>query len=83
MNFKTHRFGQPLQRVEGMVERLSTEQRRQVDALLDTLEQATSAPPLRLRQPGGLLGAMKTHDDFDAPLAEEFLNLAPDLRLDC
>ncbi len=56
------------------LERLSTEQRRQVDALLDTLEQDTSAPLLRQRQPGGLLGAMKTHDDFDAPLAEEFLN---------
>ena len=65
------------------LERLSTEQRRQVDALLDTLEQATSAPPLRPRQPGILLGAINTHDDFDAPLAEEFLNLAADLRLDC
>ena len=68
MNFKTHRFGQPLQRVEGMVERLSTEQRRQVDAL-DTRSQGTSPPPLQPRQPGGLLGAMKTHDDFGAPLA--------------
>ena len=69
MNFKTHRFGQPLQRVEGMVERLSTEQRRQVDAL-DTRSQGTSPPPLQPRQPGGLLGAMKTHDDFVAPLGK-------------
>jgi hypothetical protein len=72
----------PSPSLQQRLERLSTEQRRQVDALLGTLEQATSAPPLRLRQPGGLLGAMKTHDDFDAPLAEEFLNLAADLRLD-
>ena len=64
----------PSPSLQQRLERLSAEQRRQVDALLDTLEQDSPSPPLRPRQPGGLLGSMKTRDDFDAPLAEEFLN---------
>ena len=57
------------------LERLSTEQLLQVDALLDALEQGTPPPTSIPRKPGGLLGAMTTHDDFDAPLGEEFFNL--------
>ena len=62
----------PSPSLQQRLERLSAEQRRQVDALLDTLEQGSPPPTFRSRQPGGLLGSMKTHDDFDAPLAEEF-----------
>lgn len=59
--------------LQHQLERLSPDQRSQVGALLAALEdsgtQAASAP----RQPGGLLGKMHTHADFDAPLDEEFL----------
>ena len=59
--------------LQDQLRRLSPDQRRQVSALLhamqDSSTQATSAP----RQPGGLMGKLHTHADFDAPLAEEFL----------
>ena len=55
------------------LERLSPEQRKQVDALLDALEQSPPTATVSNRQPGGLRGAMHTHDDFDAPMGEEFL----------
>jgi hypothetical protein len=38
-------------------------------ALDDSATRVATAP----RQPGGLLGKMRIHADFDAPLAEEFL----------
>lgn len=59
--------------LQHQLERLSPDQRSEVGALLaamqDSVSQVSSAP----RQPGGLLGKMHTHADFDAPLAEEFL----------
>lgn len=59
--------------LQHQLERLSTDQRSQVGALLAALEDsATQAAPAP-RQPGGLLGKMHTHADFDAPLDEEFL----------
>jgi hypothetical protein len=55
------------------LERLTPEQRAQVKVLLGTLEKQTGPGAPSPRQPGGLLGTMHTHVDFDAPLAEEFL----------
>jgi len=59
--------------LQHQLERLSPAERSQFGALLaamqDSVSRAASAP----RQPGGLLGKMHTHADFDAPLAEEFL----------
>lgn len=55
------------------IEQLTEDQRAQVTTLLDSLEQPRRQADPTPRQPGGLMGAMHTHDDFDAPLAEEFL----------
>ncbi len=40
---------------------------------LESIEDAALPIASAPRQPGGLLGTMHTHADFDAPLAEEFL----------
>ena len=59
--------------LQHQLECLSLDEQIQVGALLAELEDsATQAAPAP-RQPGGLLGKMRTHADFDAPLAEEFL----------
>ena len=55
------------------LERLSSDQRSQVGALLAAMQDSGSREASAPRQPGGLLGRMHTHTDFDAPLAEEFL----------
>jgi hypothetical protein len=55
------------------LQRLTPEQRAQVNALLETLEQSAGSEASSPRQPGGLLGKMYTHGDFNAPLGEEFL----------
>jgi hypothetical protein len=53
--------------------RLSVDERSQVGALLAALDESATRAATAPRQPGGLLGKMRTHADFDAPLAEEFL----------
>lgn len=53
--------------------RLSADERSQVGALLAALDESATRAATAPRQPGGLLGKMHTHADFDAPLAEEFL----------
>ena len=55
------------------LERLSPDQRTQVGALLAAMEDSATRAASAPRQPGGLLGKMHTHADFDAPMAEEFL----------
>lgn len=60
--------------LQRQLECLSADERSQVVALLVALDKsATRAAATPSRQPGGLLGKMLTHTDFDAPLAEEFL----------
>lgn len=59
--------------LQHQLEKLSPEQRSQVGALLAAMQDSTSPTASAPRQPGGLLGKMHTHADFDAPLAEEFL----------
>lgn len=63
-------IGPSLQR---QLECLSADERSQVGALLAALEESATRPAAAPRQPGGLLGKIRTHADFDAPLAEEFL----------
>jgi hypothetical protein len=53
--------------------RLSADERSQVGALLAALDESATRAETAPRQPGGLLGKMRTHADFDAPMAEEFL----------
>jgi hypothetical protein len=53
--------------------RLSADERSQVGALLAALDESATRAATAPRQPGGLLGKMRTHADFDAPMAEEFL----------
>lgn len=53
--------------------RLSADERSQVGALLAALDESATRTATAPRQPGGLLGKMRTHADFDAPMAEEFL----------
>lgn len=55
------------------LERLPPDERSEVGALPAASEDSASRPASAARQPGGLLGQMHTHADFDAPLAEEFL----------
>ena len=55
------------------LERLTPDQRQLVAHVVSSLEQAAAPVSGQPRRPGGLLGAMHTHDDFDTPLAEEFL----------
>lgn len=55
------------------LERLTPEQRSRVARLVSDLEESAQREPRKRRQPGALLGAMHTHDDFDAPLDEAFL----------
>ena len=55
------------------LERLSSDQRSQVGALLASMQDYASRGASAPREPGGLLGRMHTHADFDAPLDEEFL----------
>jgi hypothetical protein len=55
------------------LERLFLDERSEVGALLTSPEDAASRPAPAARQPGGLLGKMHAHADFDAPLAGEFL----------
>lgn len=55
------------------LERLTPKQRSRVARLVSDLEGSAQREPRKLRQPGGLLGAMHTLDDFDAPLDEAFL----------
>ncbi len=57
------------------LERLTPKQRSRVARLVSDLEGSAQREPRKLRQPGGLLGAMHTLDDFDAPLDEAFLQL--------
>lgn len=61
------------QSLQHQLENLSPEQRSQVGALLAAMQDSASPTTSAPRQPGGLLGRMHTHADFDAPLAEEFL----------
>lgn len=55
------------------LERLTPEQRAQVNVLRETVEEQARPGAPSPRQPRGLLGTMHTHDDFNTPLAEEFL----------
>ena len=55
------------------LERLTPEQRSHVARVVAGLEQAGARQPGQPRKPGGLRGAMHTHEDFDAPLDEAFL----------
>jgi hypothetical protein len=55
------------------LDRLTTEQLAHVDRLVADLERSGQGVALQPRQPGGLLGLMHTHDDFDAPMDEAFL----------
>jgi hypothetical protein len=55
------------------LERLTPEQRSHVARVVAGLEQVGALRSGQPRQPGGLQGAMHTHDDFDAPLDETFL----------
>ena len=59
--------------LQHQLERLSPDERSQVGALLAALDESATRVATAPRQPGGLLGKMRTHADFDAPLAEEFL----------
>jgi len=59
--------------LQHQLERLSPDQRNQVGALLAAMQDSASPAASAPRQPGGLLGTMHTHADFDVPLAEEFL----------
>ena len=59
--------------LQHQLERLSPDQRSEVGALLAAMQDAAARSVSAPRQPGGLLGKMRTHADFDAPLAEEFL----------
>jgi hypothetical protein len=59
--------------LQRQLECLSAEERSQVGALLAALDESATRGATPPRQPGGLLGKMRTHADFDAPLAEEFL----------
>jgi hypothetical protein len=59
--------------LQHQLESLSPDQRIQVGALLAALEDSANRAASAPRQPGGLLGKMHTHADFDAPMAEEFL----------
>ena len=59
--------------LQHQLERLSPDERIQVGALLAALEDSATQAASSPRQPGGLLGKMRTHADFDAPMAEEFL----------
>lgn len=59
--------------LQHQLECLSADERSQVGALLAALEESATRAASAPRQPGGLLGKMHTHADFDAPLAEEFL----------
>lgn len=57
------------------LERLTPEQRAYVVCVLEGLEKGNVHGAHLSRQPGGLRGAMHTHDDFDAPLDEAFFQL--------
>jgi hypothetical protein len=59
--------------LQHQLERLSPDERIQVGALLAALEDSATHAASAPRRPGGLLGKMRTHADFDAPMAEEFL----------
>ena len=59
--------------LQQQLEGLSPDQRSQVSALLASWPASQQPQASQPRQPGGLLGKMHTHGDFDAPLAEEFL----------
>lgn len=61
------------QSLQHQLESLSPDQLSQVGALLADLQDSASRPASAQREPGGLLGKLHTHADFDAPLAEEFL----------
>ena len=59
--------------LQQQLEGLSPDQRSQVSALLASWPASQGSQASQPREPGGLLGKMHTHGDFDAPLAEEFL----------
>jgi hypothetical protein len=59
--------------LQRQLECLTADERSQVGALLAELDESATRAATAPRQPGGLLGKMHTHADFDAPLAEEFL----------
>ena len=59
--------------LQRQLECLTADERSQVGALLAALDESDARSATAPRQPGGLLGKMHTHADFDAPLAEEFL----------
>lgn len=59
--------------LQHQLERLTPDQRSQVGALLAALDDAATRETSAPRQPGGLLGKMHSHADFDTPLSEEFL----------
>ncbi|MFN9610663.1 MAG: hypothetical protein ACK546_00690 [bacterium] len=59
--------------LQQQLERLSPDQRSEVGALLAAMQDSAARSVSAPRQPGGLIGKMHTHADFDAPLAEEFL----------
>ena len=59
--------------LQQQLEELSPDERSQVSALLAAWPVSHRSQASEPREPGGLLGKMHTHGDFDAPLAEEFL----------
>lgn len=59
--------------LQQQLEGLSPDQRSQVSALLASWPASQGSQASQPREPGGLLGKMHTHGDFDVPLAEEFL----------
>ena len=59
--------------LQHQLERLSPDERIEVGALLAAMEDSVTPAAAAPRQPGGLLGKMHSHADFDAPMAEEFL----------
>jgi hypothetical protein len=59
--------------LQRQLECLTADERSQVGALLAALDESATRAATVPRQPGGLLGKIRTHADFDAPMAEEFL----------
>ena len=59
--------------LQHQLDHFSPDERSHVGALLAAMQDSASPTASAPRQPGGLLGKMHTHANFDAPLAEEFL----------